>query len=68
MNESSLAASYPVQFSANALLPLKNRDSLVIWFELYIRIKVDSPEMQSTDRKRSDCRQVANCYNNVATR
>lgn len=32
MNESSLTASYNVQGSANALLPLKNRDSLVEWF------------------------------------
>ncbi|WP_339687854.1 hypothetical protein, partial [Gimesia maris] len=31
MNESSLTASYPVQFIANALLPLKNRYGMVAW-------------------------------------
>ncbi|QDT89837.1 hypothetical protein Pan161_14700 [Gimesia algae] len=32
VNGSSLAASYPVQVSFNAFLPLKNPDSLVAWF------------------------------------
>lgn len=44
INESSLAASYPVQVRANALLPLKNRVSLVAWFFLFSKLLFNSSD------------------------
>jgi len=48
MNESSLTASYPVQFIASALLPLKNRVSLVARFSLFSKLLFNSSDRRFT--------------------
>ncbi len=53
-NGSSLVTLNPVESSADALLPSKNRDSLVAWFELYMGIEVGSPETNTFRAKKGD--------------
>jgi len=40
--------------TADELLPVKDRDSLVAWFQLYMGIEVGSPETNTFRAKRGD--------------
>ena len=53
-NSSSLVELNPVEGSADALLPTKDRDSLVAWFELYMGLEVGSPETNTFRAKKGD--------------
>ena len=53
-NGPSMVTLNPVESSADALLPPKNRNSLVAWFELYMGIEVGSPETNTFRAKKGD--------------
>lgn len=50
----AVAELKPVDSLASALIPTKNRDSLVAWLELYMRIEVGTPETNTYRAKKGD--------------
>ena len=59
-NGSSLITLNPVESSADALLPSKNRDSLVAWFELYMETKLARQKRTHSALRRAISRSSSN--------